>query len=166
MIAILRMFEVKVSCLLRLTNTALLLLYYVCRFNRELAMAVAGCHSSDRRNPLRDFPGVGLPARRIFTFFHCTFGAASIPPLVVDSGPSESVWRKNMRSMGCRTRGCTSVKSPGVDMYNGCRGGKDAPLGIDIRTREQMLKSVNTLAATCRAPSSVSNSPVLFSQGV
>ena len=59
--------------------------------------------------------GTGFPAMRLSASFTAR-RAAIIALLVVDSGPSESVFAKNTRSIGCRASGCTFVYSPGVDI--------------------------------------------------
>src|ERR1700674_443222 len=59
--------------------------------------------------------GMGFPASRLSASFTARL-AAMIALLVVDSGPSESVLAKNTRSIGSRTKGCTLVYRPGVDI--------------------------------------------------
>ncbi len=61
----------------------------------------------------------GFPASRASTSLTAR-RAAAMALLVVDSGPSESVFAKKMRSMDLRTMGCTWVKSPGMVLYRGC----------------------------------------------
>ena len=60
----------------------------------------------------------GFPASRCSTSFTAR-RAAAIASELLDSGPCESVLAKKTRSIGCRTRGCTSVYNFGVDMYMG-----------------------------------------------